>query len=73
MHTDAAKAKDLKPITPILKKISNIENINSCGWNECLDGSISPINDDICFNHLDPVQYEMFLDESGLGLPHRCY
>jgi putative endopeptidase len=76
MDTDAANAKGLAPITPILEKINNIENKKSLmaafgrAW---LDGSISPINGNMGFNRLDPDEYEMSVGVSGLGLPDRSY
>jgi putative endopeptidase len=76
MDTDAANAKGLAPITPILEKINNIENKKSLmaafgrAW---LDGSISPINGKMGFNRLDPDEYEMSVGVSGLGLPDRSY
>jgi len=76
MDTDAANAKGLAPITPILEKINNIENKKSLmaafgrSW---LDGSISPINGYMGFNRLDPDEYEMSVGVGGLGLPDRSY
>jgi putative endopeptidase len=76
MDTDAANAKGLAPITPILEKINNIESKKSLmaafgrAW---LDGSISPINGNMGFNRLDPDEYEMSVGVSGLGLPDRSY
>ena len=76
MDTDAANAKGLAPITPILEKINNIENKKSLmaafgrSW---LDGSISPINGNMGFNRLDPDEYEMSVGVGGLGLPDRSY
>jgi putative endopeptidase len=76
MDTDSANAKGISPISPILEKISNIDNKSSLtaafgsAW---LDGSISPISGGMWFNRLDPDQYQMSVGVSGLGLPDRSY
>jgi putative endopeptidase len=76
MDNDAANAKGLAPITPILEKINNIENkkaLMAAFGRAWLDGSISPINGSMGFNRLDPDEYEMSVGVSGLGLPDRSY
>ena len=76
MDTDSANVKGISPLTPILKKISHINNKSSLtaafgsAW---LDGSISPISEEMWFNRLDPDQYQMSIGVSGLGLPDRSY
>ncbi|AGH45623.1 putative peptidase M13 family protein [Paraglaciecola psychrophila 170] len=76
MDTDAANAKGLAPITPILEKINNIENkqaLTAAFGSAWLDGSTSPINGSMWFNRLDPDEYEMSVGVGGLGLPDRSY
>lgn len=76
MDTEAANAKGLSPVAPILQKINQISDKNQltaafgAAW---LDGSISPIAGGLWFNRLDPDQYQMSIAVSGLGLPDRSY
>ncbi|MEP1449236.1 MAG: M13 family metallopeptidase [Paraglaciecola sp.] len=76
MDVDAANAKDLKPISSILEKISGINNkraLTAAFGSAWRDGSISPIVARMGFNRLDPNQYQMSVGVGGLGLPDRSY
>lgn len=76
MDTDAANAKGLSPIAPVLEKIKNINNkkvLTAAFGSAWLDGSISPISGGMWFNRLNPDQYQMSIGVSGLGLPDRSY
>jgi predicted metalloendopeptidase len=76
MDIDAANAKGLQPIQPILTSIAEITSIKELtrafgrAW---LDGSISPISGGMWFNRLDPDQYQLSVGAGGLGLPDRSY
>ncbi len=76
MDIESVNAKGISPITPILDKISHIENkttLTAAFGSAWLDGSISPISGGLGFNRLDPDQYQMSIGVSGLGLPDRSY
>jgi predicted metalloendopeptidase len=76
MDIESVNAKGISPITPILDKISHIENkktLTAAFGSAWLDGSISPISGGLGFNRLDPDQYQMSISVSGLGLPDRSY
>jgi putative endopeptidase len=76
MDIESVNAKGISPITPILDKISHIENkktLAAAFGSAWLDGSISPISGGLGFNRLDPDQYQMSIGVSGLGLPDRSY
>lgn len=76
MDTESANAKGISPISPILRKINNIENkqgLTKAFGSAWLDGSITPINGGMWFNRLDPDQYQLSIGVDGLGLPDRSY
>ncbi|WP_299073588.1 M13 family metallopeptidase [uncultured Paraglaciecola sp.] len=76
MDVDAANAKGLEPIAPVLKQIAKISNkkaLAAAFGRAWLDGSSSPISGSMWFNRLDPDQYQMSIGVSGLGLPDRSY
>ena len=76
MDTEAANAKGLSPIAPILQKINQISDktqLTAAFGAAWLDGSSSPISGGMWFNRLNPDQYQMSIGVSGLGLPDRSY
>ncbi len=76
MDTEAANAKGLSPIAPILQKIEQISDktqLTAAFGSAWLDGSSSPIAGGMWFNRLDPDQYQMSISVSGIGLPDRSY
>ncbi|MDO6710833.1 M13 family metallopeptidase [Aliiglaciecola sp. 2_MG-2023] len=76
MDTEAANAKGIAAISPVLESISSISDktqLTAMFGRAWLDGSASPIYGGMWFNRLNPDQYQMSVGVGGLGLPDRSY